>query len=359
MKPLFLLASIFSFLAFAPTFSQEIVALRSVPFDVPSKKIYIADVYDERPNKHLGTHKNLTGDQIKLYLDKGAEQAVKNFYEISLPQQPDKNPIFIEIKALNVQESKRRMNSFIARAARAHIELAFLEQRGSEFVEIFSIQHNEDQVFGLYDKIGLYATHERRIRAALEYCMLAFLDNYQESEPDTLATHFNVPKGGYRVDPRLGQWFNLVTVKGMRSTYFEGYAISYTGFVDNKKGFIRPYETSFEVTWARPGVAADNGYRDVESFVFRPELYFFYKRIVQGVYVSLSANVPVGYELLENLDEGNSFNFVIGIGASQGLRIIPWERRGIVFGADFFQQIETSKVYRRDIGVELVLGVNF
>ncbi|WKN41692.1 hypothetical protein [Tunicatimonas pelagia] len=359
MKLLFLFSFIFPVFAFTNVFSQEVIALRSVPFDVPSKGVYIANVYDERPNKHLGTHKNLAGDKVKLHLDKGAEQAVKNFYETSLPQQAGQRPIVIKIKALNVQESKRRMNSFIARAARAHVELAFLEQRQGELVEIFSIQHNEDQVFGLYDKIGLYATHERRIRAALEYCMLAFLDNYQESEPDTLATHFNVPKGGYRVDPRLGQWFNLVTVKGMRSTYFEGYAISYTGFVDSKKGFIRPYETSFEVTWARPGVAADNGYRDMESFVFRPELYFFYKRIIQGVYVSLSANVPVGYELLENLDGGNSFNFVIGVGASQGLRIIPWERRGIVFGADFFQQIETSKVYRRDIGVELVLGVNF
>ncbi|MEM9833959.1 MAG: hypothetical protein AAF944_25230 [Bacteroidota bacterium] len=359
MKLLSLSVFIFSFLTFTPTFSQEVVALRSVPFDVPSEGIYIADVCDERPNKQLGTHKNLTGDKVKLYLDKGADQAVKSFYEISLPQQTGHRPICIEIKALNVQESKRRMNSFITRVARAHVELAFLEQRGGKLVEIFSIQHNEDQVFGLYDKIGLYATHERRIRAALEYCMLAFLDNYQESKPDTLATHFDIPKGGYRINPRLGQWFNLVTVKGMRSTYFEGYSISYTGFVDNKKGFIRPYETSFEVTWARPGVAEDNGYRDVESFVFRPELYFVYRRIIQGVYVSLSANVPVGYETLENLDGGNSFNFVIGIGASQGLRIIPWERRGIVFGADFFQQLETSEVYRRDIGVELVLGINF
>ncbi|MEO0334000.1 MAG: hypothetical protein AAF223_20385, partial [Bacteroidota bacterium] len=143
MKPLFLLPFIFSFLAFTPTFSQEVVALRSVPFDVPSKGIYIADVYDKRLNKHLGTHKNLTGDHIKLYLDKGAEQAVKSFYEVSLPQQTGQRPIFIEIKALNVQESKRRMNNFIARAARAHVELAFLEQRQGKLVEIFSIQHNE------------------------------------------------------------------------------------------------------------------------------------------------------------------------------------------------------------------------
>ncbi|MBV6647447.1 MAG: hypothetical protein KI790_18455, partial [Cyclobacteriaceae bacterium] len=200
--------------------------------------------------------------------------------------------------------------------------------------------------------------HERRIRAALEYCMLAFLSNY-EKRPAEVVHHFTPPKGGFKVDSRLGQWFNLVTVKAMRSAYFAGYGISYTGFVDSKKGWIRPYETSFEVGWSRTGIAEENGYKNVNSYVFRPELYFFYKRLFPGVYASMSTNVPVGYEILQNLDDSNSWNFVIGIGASQGIRIIPWRKKGLVLGLDFFQQFETSEVYRTDLGFELVIGASF
>ncbi|TRX48696.1 hypothetical protein FNH22_28450 [Fulvivirga sp. M361] len=353
--------SLFLFIAFLLTqvkvYAQETVALRAVGFDAGVHRIHVADVLDDRDEQYLGTHKNPNGNEVKLYLDKGAASSIKQFYAISLPHQEHSKPIYIKILALNVQESKRRMNDGIARIARAHIDVVFLEKNGGKLHEVFSIKHNEDQVFGLEDKQGLYVTHEKRIRAALEYCMLAFLNNYQVSDQTT--NHFTKPEEGYVVDTKLGQWFNLVTIKGMRSSYFEGYGISYTGFVDNKKGLIKPYEASFEVTWARPGIAAENGFKDVNSFVFRPELYFIYKRLARGIYGSLSANIPIGYEILEDFEQNNSFNFVIGLGASQGIRCIPWEKQGIVFGVDFFQQFETSKVYSTDFGVELVLGINF
>lgn len=343
---------------FPQTNAQEFVVLRGVPFTVTTQNIHITGVLDTREKKHLGIQKNLNGNKVKLQLNKGLANSILNFYNLSLPLNENSQPIYIEVKALNVQASKRRMNNGIVNIARAHVALVFFEKQETGFKEIFAIQHNEDEVFGLTDRQGLYGSHEKRIRAALEYCMHAFLNNYNKQN-SSKTHHFKLPKEGYKIDNKLGQWFNLVTVKGMRSTYFEGYGISYTGFVDSKKGFIRPYETSFEVMWARPGVATENGYNDVNSFVFRPELYFFYKRLFKGVYASISANIPIGYETLENLDGSNSFNFVIGAGASQGLRIIPWEKQGIVLGIDFFQQFETSKVYRTDLGVELVLGINF
>ncbi|MEM9857768.1 MAG: hypothetical protein AAF843_10440 [Bacteroidota bacterium] len=341
--------------------AQEKIVLRAVPFDTKAA-IHIADVFDDREEQHLGVHKNLTGEEVNLALYRGAVDAVKEFYSLSVPYNENSKPIYIRIRALNVQESKRRMNQGIARVARAHVELAFQEKVEKGFKTIFTIQHNEDQVFGLVDKAGLYATHEKRIRAALEYCMLAFLDSYDSvnsKDKVTTVQHFSVPKDGRKVDVRLGEWRNLLTVKGMRSRYFEGYAISYTGFVDSKKGLIRPYETSFEVTWARSGIAEENGFQEVNSYVFRPELYFIYKRLTRGIYASMSANVPLGYEILEDFEGDNSFNFVVGVGASQGIRFIPWQKRGIVFGVDFFQQFETSEVYRTDFGAEIVIGVNF
>ncbi|MEM9983443.1 MAG: hypothetical protein AAF734_13175 [Bacteroidota bacterium] len=268
-------------------------------------------------------------------------------------------PIHIEIKALNVQESKRRMNNGIARVARAHVSLAFFEKQDGLLIETFSIKHNEDEVFDLASRSALYNSHEKRIRAALEYCMHAFLNDYQAIKNDTRNPDFQPKRENNKIEVKLGQWFSLVTLKGMRSAYFEGYGISYTGFVDSKKGLIRPYEASFEVTWARREVAAENGYNDVNAYVFRPELYFFYKKLLSGAYATLSANLPIGFEILENLEGNNSVNFVIGVGASQGLRFIPWEKNGLVLGVDFFQQLETSRIYSFDLGVEVVLGINF
>ncbi len=358
MKPYILLS--ICLLALLSSYGQEMVSLRSIPFRTQKMdSVYVQSVIDERTVKRLGVLENVYAEPIELFLKEGAEKAVKTFYGLSFKKDGRSTPIYIKLKELNVQESKRRMNKGIARVARVHVEMIFCEKRDGLLKGIFSIKHNEDDVFGLYDKAGVYATHEKRIRAALEYCMHAFSKAYRQAKPLVPKANFKPIKENEAIEQRLGQWFNLITLKGMRSRYFEGYGISYTGFVDSKKGLIRPYETSFEVTWARPGIAEENGYSDVNSFVFRPELYFLYKKLFKGVYASASGNVPIGYEIVEDLNGDNSFNFVIGIGASQGLRIIPWQKNGLVFGVDFFQQLETSKVYTFDLGVELVLGINF
>ena len=339
--------------------AQDVMPLRAIKFTpMLSESIYIASVSDERKKKSLGIHKTLFGDRRELFLQDGA-MAVKRFYDLSFQKSNSSAVIHIKVLALNVQESLRRMNNGVVRVARAHVSLVFGTIQNGSFQEIFHIKHNEDEVFGRGDRGGLYSTHEKRVRAALEYCMHAFLGSYSEIKAGIPSTNFRPVKMNEKLETKLGEWFNLATIKGLRSRFFEGYGVTYTGFVDSKKGFIRPYEMSFEVIWARPGVAEENGFNEVNSFTFRPELYFVYKKLFKGVYASLSGNVPVGYELLERRNGDNAFNFIIGIGASQGVRFVPWQNKGVVFGADFFQQFETSEVYRFDMGVEVVLGINF
>ncbi|MEM1340322.1 MAG: hypothetical protein AAF634_12010 [Bacteroidota bacterium] len=339
--------------------AQERIALRTLPFIPQSnEKIYVASVVDHRKIKSLGLHEKINGAKTELFLNEGAETAIARFYSASLKKDSFDIPVFIELKALNIQESKRRMNNGIVQVARVHVEMSFFQMEGNTPKQLYTIKHNEDEVFDLYERAELYATHEKRIRAALEYCMHYFLKNYEAIKYGVSADFIPI-RENQKTEDRLEQWFNLVTIKGMGSRYFQGYGISYTGFVDRKKGLIRPYETSFEVTWAREDVAQENGYEEVNSFVFRPELYFFYKKLFKGTYASISTNVPAGFELLEDLSGDTSFNFVIGIGTNQGLRFIPWQESGLVFGVDFFQQFETSKVYRFDLGVEFVLGINF
>jgi hypothetical protein len=77
------------------------------------------------------------------------------------------------------------------------------------------------------------------------------------------------------------------------------------------------------------------------------------------LYADVGVSVPIGMEILRDLNNKKSNNFLIGIGANQGVKIIPWQDFGIVIGAGLFQRFETSKVHNMNVGFELELGINF
>ena len=347
------------FLVAAQVDAQENVLLKTVPFEVKEQSVYINHVIDERKEKYLGILKDPDGNKVMLTLAGGAPKAVQEFAGVSLPRLENNQPVSVRIKALNVQESKRRLNNGITAIARVHVSLVFFVENQGEINELFSIKHNEDQVFTLADRQSLFNTHEQRIRAALEYCLLAFVDNYREPDEDTGPMHFSRDAPASEFDAKLGYWFNLITVKVLNTTYRDGWSVGYTGFVDSKKGFIRPYEISYDQINVKSGPARDRGYESATLRVINPRYYYLYKKIFPGVYTALSLNTPIGYEELTDINGDDSFNFIIGIGASQGIRIIPWEKFGIVIGADFLQQFQTSDAYKRELGFEVILGVNF
>lgn len=342
--------------------TQEIVTLRAVPLQEPYTW-RVDTVVDHRQDQSLGKVPGYLGEEVSLALYSGASEAVTAFYRGIMTTDSTARPIQVTIKAMHVQVSRRRMNDGIAEVARAHVHLSFAIKVDSSWVVVYDIKHNEDDVYEVGDVQGPYRTHERRLRAALEYCLLRYVDSIEQGQDSNTRLVTDSPPSITVVNPtlpaHLAQWINMITIKGMRSRYFEGYALSYTGFADSERGLIRPYEASLEVTWARRDIATESGYSDINAFVLRPELYFFYKRLFPGVYASLSANVPVGFELWEDLEGDRGINPVVGAGASQGLRLIPWQDRGIVLGIDFFQQVETSKLYRFDLGMEVAVGINF
>ncbi len=347
------------FLVHFKTMAQQNLSLKTVSFEVNDPWFYVDKVIDSRKEQYLGKLKDPEGYEVKLRLHGGASKAVREFADISLPRQETSQGITIKIKALNIQDSRRRMNEGVVAIARAHVELIFLEESGGESRELFHIKHNEDQVFSLDDTESLFNTHERRVRAALEYCLLAFVDNRPRDKNDIQPIHF--PKDGSvpGFSSRLDRWINLVTVQVINTTYHEGWSVGYTGFVDRKKGLIRPYELSIGQENVKTSEALDRGYESAILRTIRPRFYYLYKRIIPGLYAAFSLSMPLGYEELEDVDGDDSINFIIGAGASQGIRIIPWEKTGVVIGADFLQQFQTSRVYRRDIGFELVFGINF
>ncbi len=50
---------------------------------------------------------------------------------------------------------------------------------------------------------------------------------------------------------------------------------------------------------------------------------------------------------------------IIGLISNQGIKVIPWKAIGLVLGLSVFETIQTSKVYKTNLGFALELRVNF
>ena len=354
-----LLSVVVLLLISAEAFPQKYITLNVESFEPSGQAIYIQEVIDKRSQQTLGRVKDEEGGRVEIKLKGGAPAAVQGFMDASFPQKEGSSPVVIHVEALEIQESK---TNIIDRIIRVHTTLAFLApQPSGELKEVYRIQHNEDDVYALPNKKEVFSEHEKRVRAALEYCMHSFLANYEPAPTDASVQHFaEDPEATTEFNKDLGNWYHMATFKHiMQSDIHEGWAISYTGFLDKDKGFIMPYEISFSQLEVISEEASERGYNFVGLDVIGLGLYRYIK-VIPGVYGALGVNVPLGLESLRDIDgDGRSTRFVIGIAAVQGIRIIPWKNFGLVLGADVFQQVQTSEIFRRDIGFELVFGFNF
>ncbi len=342
-------------------FSQTTIGLKTVPLEIQGQKFYIEKVFDDRQEQHLGVVKDRSGKQLNLQLEDGASVAVKKFMDVALYKMNDRVPIHIRIKALEIQQVQTSIDEI---TARVYIKLSFFSKGGLSEGELFSIGHYEDQVFPLSNSTKIYETHEKRIRAALEYCIRGFINSQNTDTDSTLEKNkgstvdFSTGKSLLEPYAPLGKWFNLVTFKRVFDKNNEGWEISYIGFADSEKDFIVPFEISYSQFRAKSDIVRNRGYSSVNSFAFGLG-FNGYIKIIPGVYADIGLNIPIGMEVLRDLENKKSNNFLIGIGANQGIKIIPWEEFGIVIGAGIFQLLQTSKVYKRNFGFELELGINF
>ncbi|WP_350284386.1 hypothetical protein [uncultured Croceitalea sp.] len=340
--------------------AQETVVLKTVPFVVASPNFYIDKIIDDRAEKFLTQIKNEEGDKVPMTLYPNLSEALDTFVTTSIAKAEFKKPIVVKVKTLRIQESRINETEVIARV---DIHLVFYEKKGRSLKECYQISHSEDEVFEapllLFSKNEeVSATHEKRIRAAIEYCILAFVAN--QNEQQEALGHFDHVDARGISDRSLNKWYNIISYRQiLTSTYHKGWALGYTGFLDSDRDFIVPYELNFEQYVVKDDFAAEQGFEYVDSYVLRPGL-FGYKKIVPGIYGAVGINLPVGIEAAKGLnDDDEKYRFLIGIGASQGVKIISWKRNGIVFGIEFFQQIQNSEIYTRDIGLEFSIGVNF
>ncbi|WP_027076303.1 hypothetical protein [Maribacter antarcticus] len=334
-------------------FSQTTISLKKTPFEIKNQNFYIENVVDNRQEMHLGVIEDDFGNKETLRFLDGTELTIKKFMDVTLLAASDKTPINIRINNLKIEQVQTSIDQ---RTARVYVELHFYTESGKA---LYKVAHYEDQVFPESNVTEIYETHEKRIRAALESCLRSFI-TAQKANTDINTGNVNLTPdvATYEAYSPLGKWFNLLTYKRLTDRYNEGWNVAYTGFSDHEKDLIIPFVLSYGQSRAKSNILQERGYSSVDSYAFGFGFNGFLK-IAPGFYLDIGVNVPIGMEVLRDLKEKKSHNFLIGLGASQGVKIIPWKDFGIVIGAGIFQRWQTSKVINKNFGFQLELGFNF
>ncbi len=339
--------------------SQVEIELKTQPIPIETQSFFISNVLDNRLEKYLGITKEDTS--IKYKLKNGASNAVLAFMNETLKSSKEKKPIIIEIKSLEIQQKQSSINQT---TARVYIELIFYETIQQEEKEIYRITHKEDDIFSSSDTNKISKTHEKRIRAALEYCLLGFINNQKNTsqQQSKIITnnklHFKKSKSLSKTIAPLDRWINLLTYQKTVDKYYKGWEVSYTGFVDSDKDFIIPFTIGYGHSVAKTNIVKKMGYDTVKSFDFDAGFNGLLK-IDPNIYIDLGVSIPLGVEVLKKTGANKTHNFVIGIGAKQGILFIPWKEYGFVAGIGIYQKFKTSKVYKSNYGIQFKLGVNF
>ena len=338
--------------SFTSCFSQIVIEFKADTFEIKNQNFYIDKVFDERLEEHLGVEKDQSNNKVKILFENSTAATIKQFMDATLPKTSDRVPITLRVNNLIVEQAQTSVEE---RTARVYIELSFFSESKEELCKVV---HYEVQIFPVSSLTEINKTHEQRIRSALEYCLWKFINEQKVNTPQNLIKDRTISEASFVPYVPLSKWFNMLTFKKTTDRHSEGWNVAYTGFSDNEKDLIIPFVLGYGQSKSTSNVLQERGYSSASSFALGFGLSGYIK-IIQGLYVDLGLNVPLGMEFLRDLEDKQSTNFLIGVGTHQGVKIIPWQDYGIVIGAGLFQRWQTSNVTNKNLGFELELGVNF
>ncbi len=340
----------------ANIFSQENIVLQPLPLEIQNQSLYIKEVQDERFRKQLGFLEGSTRKKKVFRLYPSAAVSVKDFINISLSGSDASRPVYIKIKSLKIEQSKRSISEI---TTRVFVKLVFLEKEKNTLKELFTISHYEHQYFPISSLTAIAETHEKRIRAALEYCLRSFIHELLKNDVDANKLPQEIfEKAAADTYVPLGKWFNLLTYKKIYSKYNQGWRVSYIGFADNEKDFMMPFVMSYERYGVKSERLIEKKFTAVDAYTIGGG-FEGYIKLIPGLYASFGLEIPMGIEITKDLNNNKRSRFLIGAGATQGLKIIPWRDFGVIIGVGVFQQVRNSKLYTTDLGFELEVGINF
>lgn len=331
------------------TVAQEDVVLQMVPIQWGTPQTFhIKEVIDKRQEKYLGRFKDVMYQKRSFRLAPDAAKAIRDFLVVSLPDIPNTKKISIVIEKLAVQQAQISPSVLKARVL---IQLSFLEERDDKGLkEVYNLRHYEEEIFPLGKEEEAIKTQEKRIRAALEYCIRQFT-SHKNGEKTAIFSNVAVMS-------RLGRWYDLFTYTRRYSKYYQGWEVSYIGFSDNDKEFMIPFVMSYGQSKPINNIKERKGYVDVDTYVFSPGFHGYVK-MFPGIYGVLGAQFPIGIELLKRKESRRKGSFLMGVRTQQGVKLIPWKDMGLVIGIGAFQRVQTSKVYTFDYGIAFELGIHF
>ncbi|EAR12925.1 hypothetical protein PI23P_09865 [Polaribacter irgensii 23-P] len=108
----------------------------------------------------------------------------------------------------------------------------------------------------------------------------------------------------------------------MRERYAKSWNIACAKFADREENLMLFfYIISYGQSRAISNVVRQRGYRTVDCYLIGFVFNGFIKKI-PGLYVDLGLNVPIGMEVLKDIAEKKFKNFLIGLCANQGVKLI-------------------------------------
>jgi len=374
--------------------AQDInIELRSQPVQFVNPKIYVDNVVDSRDFKEwIGSTKMGRSKKWQhLNLTDGVAAAVKRHTDYILPPSPGKRAVTMHITVLSAKEQPS--NGY--ESATVTVVTSFWVRSGSgSMVEIFGTSSTQTQS-------GKDATtiYERLIRLALEDCLeqlnakdidklaagasaigvLKKEERIAKTLPDSVSLNQLMDIGSKRTEKVTHPRSNSLPLpmkkqEEPRETYYRVDEMSTLSVLigNNASGwtgtyyFNRIYSNnliSIPLTFAVEYM--DNLTSNQSKQYLNTSIYYtkigaelFYP-LNRYFWLNAGLQVPLGSEKLSESYDSSVENLIIGISATQSIRVMSTQYDGLTVAVGLFEQLTTSKVQPFNAGVRVEVGLKF
>lgn len=334
-------------------FGQKYVALKKAPLGVEVAGFYIIEVLDSRTQRDSIGYERVGALRRKVPIDLAPEvpTAVYLYLQEALPKAAEAKAVIFGIDALEVSEALPEEGGQKAVALSAK----FYRPSGNQLKLLFEAQVQAVSTEG--------EKTEALIRNAIGQALAAFHASNWQDGPVVQSVPADSLSGAARGNQgTTGPKLNLLTIGRTLGVYAQGWRLEYYSnreplpaakgawFIPKQLSLMRLEidESSFRTS---DFIQANLNYGIIGISPFR--------KIGDRLYLALSFNLVLGWESLTNVLGRKASNPLIGINPSQGLYFIPKNNTGFVAGISLYENLSSSKVYGRDIGLRLTAGVKF
>lgn len=184
-----------------------------------------------------------------------------------------------------------------------------------------------------------------------------FTSNSINNQPDK--SESTTPNNTAALTNERTKWTNIISYSRMYGNNANGWALQYYGYLfKSSSKWILPAKLGIEGFTIDEDYFAQFNYNKATLLYFSAGVSPFYQ-LKNNFYLNLSASFIFGEEILTQKYFPNESHSFYGFAPSQGLYFIPKSKVGLVLGVSAYQKLLTSKVYKKDLGARIELGIKF